>query len=339
LAIEGIIRTMTSSLHIIGSGAWGTALALTADRAGSLVTLHTRSQSQADQLSRSRENQRYLPGITLPDSIIITADRATLVEAHALLIAIPAQRLEELCLSLKPILPNTIPVVICSKGIEIGGDNRLLSEVVQDSLSNQLLILSGPNLAREIAQNLPAATTIAGGADVSNQIAKMLHHQHFRCYTNEDMIGVQVAGALKNVLAIACGITKGMGLGHNAVSSLLSRGLIEMRRLGVTLRAMSETFMGLAGLGDLVLTCSSELSRNFSLGVALGHGESLKSILARRVGVTEGVHTAKAVYELSGSLRLELPICEVVYRILYEDLPLMQAFEQLSTRPQTQEIY
>jgi glycerol-3-phosphate dehydrogenase (NAD(P)+) len=330
---------MTSSLHIIGAGTWGTALALTGDRAGSLVTLHTHNQDQADQLSRSRENQRYLPGIILPDHLQITADRHVLAAAQALLIVIPAQRLEELCRTLKPILPPTIPVVLCSKGIEMGGKNRLLSEIAQAHLANPLLILSGPNLAREVAQNLPTATTLAGSKDLSHKVAAMLHHPYFRCYTSEDTIGVQVAGALKNVLSIACGITQGMGLGHNATAALLSRGLIEMRRLGLQLSAMSDTFMGLAGVGDLALTCSSELSRNFSLGIALGRGESLEAILAKRVSVTEGVYTAKAVHELSNRLANELPICEIVYRILYEKLSPAEAFEQLAARPLTQEIY
>ncbi|MEI8295108.1 MAG: NAD(P)H-dependent glycerol-3-phosphate dehydrogenase, partial [Alphaproteobacteria bacterium] len=225
------------------------------------------------------------------------------------------------------------------KGIEMGGGNRTLSEIAKEHLTNPLLILSGPNLAREVAQNLPAATTIAGDQGVSQRVAAMLHHSYFRCYTSEDTIGVQIAGALKNVLSIACGITHGMGLGHNAAAALLSRGLIEMRRLGLHLGATSDTFMGLAGIGDLVLTCSSELSRNFSLGIALGRGETLESILAKRVSVTEGVYTAKAIYELSNRLDFELPICEIVYRILYESLPIHEAFEQLAARPLTQEIY
>jgi len=330
---------MTSSLHIIGAGAWGTALALTAERAGSHVTLHTQSQKQADELSRSRENQLYLPGITLPDNLQITADRHALRDADALLIVIPAQRFEALCLSLKSILPPTIPVVLCSKGIEVGGNNRLLSEIAQAYLTNPLLVLSGPNLAREIAQDLPAATTLAGNKDVSHKVATMIHHTYFRCYTSEDIIGVQVAGALKNVLSIACGITQGMGLGHNAVAALLSRGLIEMRRLGLQLGAISDTFMGLAGVGDLSLTCSSELSRNFSLGIALGRGESLEAILAKRVSVTEGVYTAKAVHELNARLANELPICEIVYRILYKNLSPQEALEQLAARPLKEEIY
>jgi len=330
---------MRPSLHIVGAGAWGTALALTAARAGSLVTLHTQSQEQADDLSRTRENQCYLPDIVIPDTIEITADQRVLTTAHALLIVIPTQRLDALCISLKSILPPSIPVVLCSKGIEVGRNNRLLSEITQAHLENPLLILSGPNLAREVAQNLPAATTLAGNKNLSHKVATMLHHPYFRCYTSEDMIGVQVAGALKNVLSIACGIAHGMGLGRNAVAALLSRGLIEMRRLGLQLGALSDTFMGLAGVGDLSLTCSSELSRNFSLGIALGKGESLESILAKRVSVTEGIYTAKAVHELSSRLSNELPICEIVYQILYKNLHPTEALKQLATRPLREEIY
>lgn len=330
---------MTPSLHVIGAGAWGTALALTAARAGSLVTLYAQSQEQADTLSHTRENQRYLPNIGIPDTIGITADLNLLKTAHTLLIVIPAQRLEPLCISLKSILPPSIPVVLCSKGIEIGGGNRLLSEITQAYLENPLLILSGPNFAREVAQNLPAATTLAGDKNFSHKVAAMLHHSYFRCYVSEDMIGVQVAGALKNVLSIACGIAQGMGLGHNAVAALLSRGLIEMRRLGLQLGASSDTFMGLAGIGDLSLTCSSALSRNFSLGIALGKGESLEAILAQRVSVTEGIYTAKAVHELNSRLDNELPICETVYQVLYEKLHPMEALKQLIARPLREEIY
>lgn len=326
-----------ANVHIIGAGAWGTALALTAYRAGSDVTLYAKGISRAEHLRISRENS-LLPGVEIPASIVIESDFKSLVDADGILIVLPSQEVESLCMELKAFLPPTIPLVLCSKGIEMKGENRLLSQVVREHLENPILILSGPNLAKEIAKGLPAATTIAGDLDKARLIAGMLHHSHFRCYLSPDVIGTQVGGALKNVISIGCGIVYGMGWGQNAIATLLSLGLMEIRRLGTRLGATSETFLGLSGVGDLTVTCSSELSRNFSLGAALGRGEHLRECLSRYASVPEGVHTVQAIHHLSRRLGLFMPLCETVHKVLYEDMPPQQAFEQTLHHPISEEI-
>lgn len=328
---------MAANLHIIGAGAWGTALALAAHRAGSHVSLYTKEDSHAQDLRLKRINP-LLPGVDLPSSIVISSDLESLTNADAVFIVIPSQNVENLCLALKDFLPVHIPVVLCSKGIEMKGHNRLLSQIVQEHLANPLLILSGPNFAKEIAKGLPAATTIAGDSDKARFIAEMLHHTHFRCYLSQDVIGVQVGGAIKNVISIGCGIVYGMGWGQNAIATLLSLGLVEIRRLGTKLGAASETFLGLSGVGDLTLTCSSELSRNFSLGVALGRGNHLQDCLSQYSSVPEGVHTVQALHQLNSRLNLSMPLCDTVYQILYEGLSPQQAFEQMLYHPIREEI-
>lgn len=328
---------MRPNVHVIGAGAWGTALALASLRAETHVTLHVRSKEQADLMMATRHNNRYLPGVVLPMALDITADFQHAQKADVILLVTPAQSLVSVLKDFH--VPAHIPVVICAKGLEIKPPHRLMTEIAKEYLKNPLVVLSGPNFAHEIAQNLPAATTLAGDADVVEMVSRCLHSSHLRCYHSDDVIGVQVGGSIKNVLAIAAGVIHGMNLGANAAAALLSRGLMEMRRLGLALGAQGDTFLGLSGVGDLILTTSSLSSRNFSLGVALGQGLTLPQVLSQRVSVTEGVFTAQAVHALASRLDLQMPICQTIYQILYENLPLQQAMEQLMNRPQAPEIH
>lgn len=322
---------------IIGAGSWGTALALTACRAGQRVTLLPRQAEQADLLTQRRENHAYLPGISLPADLAVSSDLAALRDADIVLQVTPAQAMQEVCLQVQPYLPPHAPWVICAKGIVRGNqekESRLLSEVSQEFLPNPVVILSGPSFADEVGQNLPAAVTVAShNGEAAHYVARSLRHSRFRCYVNDDPIGVQVGGALKNILAIACGIIRAKGFGNNATAALLTRGLAEMRRLGLALGGQSDTFLGLSGVGDVTLTCSSEQSRNMRLGIALGQkGADAAKVLEDCRYMAEGVFTAAAVHKLSHTLSISMPLCQAVYAILYDHVPIDDVIETILSR-------
>jgi len=327
------------TICIIGAGSWGTALALTACRVnGQRVTLLARCSQQADLLTQSRENSAYLPGIRFPPDLMISHDLGVLKEADIVLQATPAQSLREVCKAVQPHFSPTTPWVICAKGITKKTDERepqLLSEVSREFLPNPIAILSGPSFADEVAPNLPTAVTVASDReDVAKSVALSLRHPRFRCYVNTDPIGVQVAGAVKNVLAIACGIARGKGFGSNAVATLITRGLVEMRRLGLVLGGKGDTFLGLAGVGDVTLTCSSEQSRNMRLGIAIGKQEKdVKQILKESTFIAEGVPTAASVNRLCETLSVSMPICQSVYQVVYGLAPIDNVIEVLLSRP------
>jgi glycerol-3-phosphate dehydrogenase (NAD(P)+) len=329
---------------IIGSGSWGTALALTACRAGGQqVTLLTRHPEQAHSLNQSRQNPVYLPGVRFPSDLIVSSDLTALREADIVLQVTPAQSLRETCQAVQKHLAPMAPWVICAKGIaretEVRGP-QLLSEVSRELLPNPIAVLSGPSFADEVGQNLPTAVTIASeNEEVAKYIALSLRHIHFRCYVNTDPIGVQVAGAIKNVLAIASGIARGKGFGNNAAAVLITRGLTEMRRLGLALGGKSETFLGLSGVGDVTLTCSSEQSRNMRLGITLGQKNSpIEKVLEESTFIAEGVPTAAAINKLSQTLSVPMPICQAVYKILYEHVLIDVVIQNLLSRQSELEI-
>ena len=322
---------------IIGAGSWGTALALTAHRAGQQVTLLPRRAEQSDVLNQTHENQTYLSGVTLPSDLVISSDLTLLTDADIVLQVTPAQTIGETCIMVKKYLPPHAPWVICAKGIVRGTVEKapqLLSEVTQEILSNPIVVLSGPSFADEVGLNLPTAVTIASkDEDSAKFVASNLRHTRFRCYVSDDPLGVQVAGALKNVLAIACGIVRGRGFGNNAAAALITRGLAEMRRLGLALGGKSDTFLGLSGVGDATLTCSSEQSRNTRLGVALGReGANVAKILKDSSSLAEGVPTVAAVLKLSQTLSIPMPLCEAVYAILYNHVPVDEIVENILSR-------
>ena len=324
---------------ITGAGAWGTALAMLAARAGCEVTLWARRPALAMELSSTRENAAYLPGFALDPKIRIESDLGAALDADAVIYVQPAQHFRDFCRDAGPRWRAGAALVIAAKGIEIG-TGALLNEVAAEVLPGiATLVLSGPSFAAEAARGLPTAVAIAGiDSDLVERLMTALAHGAFRPYGADDTIGVEVAGAVKNVLAIACGIVVGRGLGENARSALLTRGLAEVTRLALAKGGRAETLMGLAGIGDLVLTCTSLKSRNTSLGFELGQGKPLAEILASRRSIAEGVTTAPAVVALADRIGVEMPISEAVARILSDPGAVDDAVRSLLARPLKHEI-
>jgi glycerol-3-phosphate dehydrogenase (NAD(P)+) len=319
---------------IIGGGAWGTTLAQVLRRAGAEVVLWAREAEVVDSINRARENPLFLPGIKLESGIAATSSLADAARADAILLVPPAQHLREISKSLAPFLAKGTPVVICAKGIE-EKTGALMSEAASAALPGMpLAVFSGPTFAAEVAKGLPTAVTLAvADRDLGKTLAEALGARGFRPYLSDDMIGAQVGGAVKNVMAIACGIVMGKRLGDNARASIITRGLAEMVRLALAKGARAETLMGLSGLGDLVLTCTGPQSRNLSLGMALGEGQKLESILASRRSIAEGVSSAAACVDLAKKLGIEMPISAAVEAILHHGADVDRAIEALLARP------
>ncbi|MFT7573587.1 MAG: glycerol-3-phosphate dehydrogenase (NAD(P)+) [Paracoccaceae bacterium] len=321
-------------ISIIGAGAWGTALALAARRAGNDVTLWAYETDIVAAINNAHENILYLPGVALDPAIRATADLTAAVDADALLLAAPAQHMRTTIAPLAGHLPPTTPLIVCAKGIE-QETLALMSEAVAAIFpANPVFILSGPTFAADVAAGLPTAVTLAGSDLAAAQaLADRLSSDRFRPYSGEDVIGAQIGGAIKNVLAIACGIAEGRGFGDNARAALVTRGLAELTRLCLAKGGRAETMMGLSGLGDLVLTCTSTQSRNYSLGLALGAGQSLAEILGTRHSVAEGVYTASAAVALAQKLGLEMPIATAVDAVLNRGANIDAVIEALLARP------
>lgn len=327
-------------ITVIGSGAWGTALALTLCQPGVATTLYCRNEEIAASINQTHRNEYYLPEIALPTHLRASCLLPQALQADVLLITTPTQFLREMCIKLKEAsIAKEIVLVLCCKGIETH-TLKLTNEIVADILpDNPVAILSGPNFADEVALGLPAATTISCGDNLlGNSLVQLFSHTTLRPYYSTDIIGTQIGGAVKNVLAIACGILEGKMLGENAKAALMTRGLAEMVRLGIAKGGKMETLMGLSGMGDLLLTCSSAKSRNMSLGISLGKGKSLQQILESRKNITEGVASAESVVQLAAQLEIEMPICEAVYKVLYHNLAIDTAIQGLLQRPLTNEI-
>jgi glycerol-3-phosphate dehydrogenase (NAD(P)+) len=316
-----------NSVAVIGAGAWGTALAIQAFRAGRQVTLWVRDPARAAAIASSRQNPR-LPGYSLPASIAVTH---ALPSAGLVLLTVPLQHLREVAAR----LPPGGPVVVCAKGVE-ARTLRLPLEILAEALPGRPgAALTGPNFAREIAAGLPAAASVVAAVDAGLRAAVLagLATPQFRLYGNDDPIGAQVGGAAKNVVAIAAGSVIGAGLGENARAALVTRGLAELMRLAVALGGRADTVAGLSGLGDLLLSCTSTTSRNYSLGVELGSGRPLADILAFRTGVTEGVATAPALVARAMGAGASVPICEAVAAVLAGRMTIREAMEALQSRP------
>ncbi len=333
---------MNNKIAVVGSGGWGTALAIIAHLAGNDVCLWARSPHKVEQLKSTRENREYLPGVSIPTEINISDDLAETVRGAAIvLFVVPAQATRDIITLAKPFM-NPQQIILCaSKGIE-NNTQLLMSQVMADVLAdqqfNRIGVLSGPNHAEEVGRQVPSATVISSlNQQAATTAQKALISRHFRVYTNNDLIGVQVAGAMKNVIALAAGISDGLGFGDNTKAALLTRGLAEIARLGVALGAKPMTFSGLAGMGDLIATCTSQHSRNAKAGQALGAGKTLKEILAATNMVVEGVWTTQAAYQLADNLNVELPITQQVYAILFEDKSAREAVINLMERDATRE--
>ncbi|HEX4185402.1 MAG TPA: NAD(P)H-dependent glycerol-3-phosphate dehydrogenase [Stellaceae bacterium] len=322
-------------MGIIGGGAWGTALAVVAQRAGSNVVLWARDDDVVATINERHENPLFLPGIALDPAIVATSDiDAAMAGAEAALLVVPAQFLRGVISALRPGLPEGMPVLHCAKGIE-AGSLKTMSEVSAELLPNSpCAVLSGPTFAAEVARGLPTAVTIAShDRPLARGFAGALGSSRFRPYLSNDPTGVEIGGAVKNVLAIACGTVEGRGLGENARASLITRGLAEMIRLGLAKGGRAETFGGLSGVGDLVLTCCATQSRNYALGVALGRGQKLGAALAGRRSVVEGVATAAAASRLANQLGIEMPISEAVEAVLHRGAAIDAMIDRLLRRP------
>ena len=319
---------------VIGGGAWGTALAQVCARAGLGVTLWAREPELAEAINATRENADFLPGVVLDPGVTAAHDHAALAGCDLYLAVAPAQHLRGTLALFAPVIAEGAPLVLCAKGVE-AGSLKLMSQVLAETLpSARPAVLSGPSLAGEVARGLPTAVTLAA-ADLrlAETLAKRIANPAFRPYVSDDMIGAEVGGAVKNVLAIACGVVEGRGLGRSAHAALITRGFAELTRLTVALGGEAETVAGLCGLGDLVLTCSTPQSRNMSVGLALGRGDSLETIMSGRRTVAEGVATAPAVRDLAARLGVETPICDAVSAILAGEIAVDPAIAGLLARP------
>lgn len=320
-------------ITVLGAGAWGTALAQMLAAAGQEVTLYTRARRLADVINAQHVNDAYLGGLALDPRIRATSDLAAAVaEAELLLCTTPAQFFRALLEKLVPHLRPGLPLVNAAKGIEIESGQRLSEIAATLAPAQPYAVLSGPNFAHEAARGLPAAATFACAHPEAAGFARLLFTPAFRPYLSPDVAGAEIGGALKNVIAIACGIVDGKGLGENARAAVMTRGMAEIKRYGLRIGAQADTFLGLSGLGDLVLTCGSMASRNTSLGAALGRGEILGDILAKRSSIAEGVTTAKAVALHARRLGLDLPICFAVEKILYHSADIDAVIRDLLSR-------
>ena len=333
---------MADSLNItvLGAGSWGTALAALMARHGHAVTLWGRDAKIAAAIDQQHENTRYLPGIALPGSLRATTDfAAALKGADLVLVVVPSHAFTETLRLLAPLRPAAAGVAWATKGFE-PGSGRFLHEVAEDILgpSVPLAVVTGPSFAKEVTLGLPTAVTVHGDdAEFTQQVADVLHGPAFRAYTGNDMLGAELGGAMKNVLAVATGAADGMQLGLNARAGLITRGLNEMLRLAAAIGGRPETMMGLAGLGDLVLTSTGDLSRNRRLGLALGRGQSLQDAVREIGQVVESVQTADEVMRQADRHGIDLPISSAVQSLLHGDLSPAEALQQLLAREQKPE--
>ena len=329
-----------SYIAVIGAGSWGTTLAHLLSSKGFEIALWVYEKDLSEEIQQTRINSVYLPDIELPENIHVTRSlEEALKKARYIVNAVPAQYTRSI---FKEVLPHIIDeaiIISVAKGIE----RRTLltvSSILKELSAHPVAVLSGPSFAKEVIKKLPTAVTLATeNIHTGVLLQEIFNVNHFRVYTHDDLLGVELGGSLKNVMAIASGIADSLGLGNNARASLITRGLIEMTRLGIAMGAKERTFSGLSGIGDLVLTCSSPLSRNYTVGVKLGQGMKLKDILTQMRSVAEGVPTAESAYELSKKYHIEMPIIEQVYKVLYEDKDAVLAVKDLLERSLKSEFY
>ena len=321
---------MTGTIGVVGGGAWGTALALVAARAGRRATIWARDADTVAAINGGRENPRYLPGIRIDGAIKATSEIASVTSADAVILAVPAQTIRAVATAAAPHVAPGKPIVISAKGLERGTAKRLSEVVTEVAPHLAPAVLSGPSFATDVARGLPTAVTIAAADEaLALDLCRLIGSPTFRPYAETDMLGVEIGGAVKNVLAIAAGIVSGRGLGASALAALIARGFAELRRLGDALGARPDTLMGLSGFGDLVLTCSGPQSRNFSYGALIGAGGDRSAPHP----LVEGIATAAVARDLARHHAILMPIVEAVAAILYEDLAVDAAIEGLMTRP------
>ncbi len=331
---------INKKIAILGAGSWGTALALLAARNGCQTLLWGHNPEHMTALAKDRQNKRYLPEHYFPATLAVTSDLAEVAAfSKLLLVCVPSHAFKKTLIELKPYLSNEVKIAWASKGFN-PDDGSLLHEIVADIFGPQTpaAILSGPTFAHEVAENLPTAITIASSQPgFAKQLSTILHGGQFRTYTSADIVGVEVGGAVKNVLAIAAGIADGLGFGANTRAALITRGLNEIIRLGVELGGKQETFMGLAGLGDLILTCTDNQSRNRRFGLALGLGKDRVTAMQEIGQEIEGISAAKETLLLARKHGIDMPITEQTYKVLYENLAPLTAVQNLLAREQKAE--
>jgi glycerol-3-phosphate dehydrogenase (NAD(P)+) len=335
------MSTANSAVTVLGAGSYGTALAICLARNGHQVTLWGRNSDDVATLAAERKNQRYLPDVTFPDTLHLEADLHTAVTAsQVILVVVPSHAFGDTLQQIKPSLLEGAQVAWATKGLE-PDTGRLLQEVAQQELGDDvpLAVVSGPTFAKEMAMGLPTAISVSSTSTAfAKQLAELLHcGRSFRVYNNNDFIGIQLGGAVKNVIAIGAGMSDGFGFGANARTALITRGLAELCRLGCALGAKSETFMGMAGLGDLILTCTDNQSRNRRVCLALGKGEKVEQAIASIGQVVEGYRNTKEVYLLAQRTGIEMPITEQIYQVLYENKDVKEAAMALLGREQKSE--
>ncbi|HCO11907.1 MAG TPA: NAD(P)H-dependent glycerol-3-phosphate dehydrogenase [Desulfonauticus sp.] len=324
-------------IGVLGGGSWGTTLAnMLAEKQDLEVELWVREPDLVDEIKEKRENSWYLPGIRLNDNLKVSSDLKEVVRyKDYYLVVVPTQFIRQTLTQVKDLFPMSPTIICASKGIEIASLSPL-SKVIEESLAEKkpvYAILSGPSFAKEVSLKLPTAVSLGcANEQIGKRIQRIFSNNYFRVYYNSDYLGVELGGALKNVMALAAGIADGLGFGHDARAALITRGLAEMSRLGVALGARERTFMGLSGMGDLVLTCTGDLSRNRQVGLRLGKGEKLKEIIDSMRMVAEGVKTTEAVYKLAQKIGVDLPITSQVYAILYEGKDPREAVSKLMQR-------
>jgi glycerol-3-phosphate dehydrogenase (NAD(P)+) len=319
-------------VSIVGGGAWGTALSLTCARAGRKVTLWEPHPADAGQLASKRES-RFLPGVRIDDSIVVAGNVAEAAGAAAILLVVPAQAVRTVATSLASLIAPGTPVIVCAKGIE-RGTKKFMAELVAECIAQAApAILSGPSFAADVARGMPTAVTLAAGDDrLAGELARAIGSANFRPYHSTDVRGVEIGGAAKNVLAIAAGIVAGRGLGASAAAALTTRGFAELMRFGKAYGGRAETMMGLSGLGDLLLTCSSPQSRNFTFGVNVGRGRRLQTVQDIS-GLAEGVFTASVLAEMARERDVDMPISSAVAALLDGKMSVDEAIESLLSRP------
>jgi glycerol-3-phosphate dehydrogenase (NAD(P)+) len=321
---------------VLGAGSWGTALAIHFARNRRPVRLWGRDRALLAAMAHKRRNERYLPSAPLPDSLAIEPDlAAALVGARDVLVVVPSQALRAVLTELAPHLGSGMHVAWATKGFE-QGSGKLPHEVAREVLGpeRRVAVLSGPTFAREVGAGLPTAMTVASpDAEYAAALARELSSANFRAYTSTDIMGVEIGGAVKNPLAVGAGLSDGLGFGANTRVALITRGLREMTRFGVALGAQADTFMGLAGLGDLVLTCTDDQSRNRRFGLLLAAGRSAQEALTEIGQAVEGYAAARAIHSVAARAGVEMPLCEMVYRVLYDGLPAKDAVRALMARP------
>lgn len=337
----GPAKAPLDTVAIIGAGAWGTALAITAVRAGRNVRLWAREPEVVETIRTRRENTLFLPGYHISEAVAVDSDLGAVVRgADVVLLVVPSQFLRSTAAALRAHMAPGTPVVICAKGIE-RGTGMLLAAVIEDALpGHRLAVLSGPTFASEVAAGMPTAITVASSdvaadpqASLAADVARALGTQAFRPYVSDDVVGVEVGGAVKNVLAIACGIATGLGFGSNTRAALITRGLDEIKGLAEALGGRRDTLTGLSGIGDLTLTCSSEQSRNMRYGMGLATGRSASEMFDGRPVVVEGVENAQSVTDLARRLQVDMPICEAVRAVVLDHQPIADVMAALLTRP------